>query len=97
MGEIMQRLCTFKELKMYGESLMEFKKSTHLKPNKNCNLSTWNHGCEPGWACGTAEKVDVKNKTYVPFRTDDCAPCCEGFFCPHGLTCMIRKYLKPAK
>ncbi|KAM5584202.1 ABC transporter G family member 28 [Rosa sericea] len=89
MGKIMQRLCTFKELSMYGESLVQVKKSSKLKPNKNCNLSTWNPGCEPGWACGTAEEVDVKNKTYVPARTEDCAPCCEGFFCPHGLTCMI--------
>ena len=97
MEEIMQRLCTFKELSLYAESLTDVKKSNKLKPNKNCNMSTWNPGCEPGWACGTVEKVDVKNKTYIPGRTNKCAACCEGFFCPHGLTCMIRKSLKPVK
>ncbi|PIA26833.1 hypothetical protein AQUCO_08700012v1 [Aquilegia coerulea] len=25
----------------------------------------------------------------MPARTRDCQPCCEGFFCPYGLTCMI--------
>nr|XP_011459358.1 PREDICTED: ABC transporter G family member 28-like isoform X2 [Fragaria vesca subsp. vesca] len=89
MEEIMQRLCTFKELSLYAESLTDVKKSNKLKPNKNCNMSTWNPGCEPGWACGTVEKVEMKNKTYIPGRTTKCAACCEGFFCPHGLTCMI--------
>ncbi|KAK3404971.1 hypothetical protein EUGRSUZ_K01252 [Eucalyptus grandis] len=25
----------------------------------------------------------------MPSRTHDCQPCCEGFFCPQGITCMI--------
>ncbi|KAI7751350.1 hypothetical protein M8C21_023447 [Ambrosia artemisiifolia] len=25
----------------------------------------------------------------MPFRTSNSKPCCEGFFCPEGLTCMI--------
>ncbi|KAE8679383.1 ABC transporter G family member 28 [Hibiscus syriacus] len=28
----------------------------------------------------------------MPSRTTDCQPCCEGFFCPRGLACMIRSY-----
>lgn len=64
-----------------------------MQPNKNCNLSSWLAGCEPGWACnvGPGQKVDLKNSEIIPSRTTECAPCCEGFFCPHGLTCMIRK------
>lgn len=70
-------------------------KTNYLKPNKNCNLSSWVDGCEPGWACsaGSNKKVDLKNTNDMPARTSDCAACCEGFFCPHGLTCMIRKYI----
>jgi len=50
-------------------------------------------GCEPGWACRTAKdvKVDLKDDKNVPVRTQQCAPCCAGFFCPRGITCMIRK------
>ncbi|KAJ6362576.1 hypothetical protein OIU78_002889 [Salix suchowensis] len=63
----------------------------YLKPNKNCNLSSWPNGCEPGWGCGTNpnQKIDLYNSKDMPLRTRDCQPCCEGFFCPQGLTCMI--------
>mgnify|MGYP004715546471 CR=1 FL=1 len=66
-----------------------------LKPNRNCNLTSWVPGCEPGWACsaGSNVKVDMKNSKYMPDRTHDSQPCCEGFFCPRGLTCMIRKWI----
>lgn len=67
--------------------------SHYLKPNKNCNLTSWVSGCEPGWACSAGEeKTDMKNSNDMPIRTEDCQPCCEGFFCPTGLTCMIRKF-----
>ncbi|KMT06284.1 hypothetical protein BVRB_7g162080 isoform B [Beta vulgaris subsp. vulgaris] len=67
------------------------KSSNYLKPNKNCNLSSWVDGCEPGWACsvGKDNKVDMKNTRDIPDRTQDCQPCCAGFFCPKGVTCMI--------
>lgn len=69
------------------------KSTNYLKPNKNCNLTSWASGCEPGWGCsvGHNQKVDLKNSKEMPARTRDCQACCEGFFCPHGLTCMIRK------
>ncbi|GFZ12813.1 ABC transporter family protein [Actinidia rufa] len=35
------------------------------------------------------KKVDLKNSKEVPDRTLDCQPCCDGFFCPNGITCMI--------
>ncbi|GKV46859.1 hypothetical protein SLEP1_g53820 [Rubroshorea leprosula] len=52
---------------------------------------SWVSGCEPGWACsvGKDRKVDLKNSKDIPDRTETCAACCEGFFCPRGITCMI--------
>ncbi|KAK6142004.1 hypothetical protein DH2020_016220 [Rehmannia glutinosa] len=98
--DAVQRLCTAAEVKFYGASLIEnaqsgsAKSSTYLKPNKNCNLSSWPSGCEPGWACsvGKDTKVDLKNSKDIPLRDIDCQSCCQGFFCPRGLTCMIREY-----
>lgn len=63
----------------------------YVRPNKNCNLTSWFSGCEPGWACSADpnQKIDFKNTQEIPYRTVSCQPCCEGFFCPQGLTCMI--------
>lgn len=95
-GDLAQRMCTAAEVKFYFNSFFskESRTTHYMQPNKNCNLSSWVSGCEPGWACsvGRGEKVDMKNSETIPSRADDCAPCCEGFFCPHGLTCMIRKF-----
>lgn len=94
----MQRLCTAAEIKFYFNSFYqsggEAKRSSFLKPNKNCNLSSWASGCEPGWGCsvGKDKKVDLKNSKDMPVRVQTCLPCCAGFFCPRGITCMIRKY-----
>lgn len=92
------RICTAAEVKFYLDSYFSSKASSkrtnYLKPNKNCNLSSWVSGCEPGWACSSqkGQKVDYKNAKVIPSRTTNCRPCCEGFFCPHGITCMIRKF-----
>ncbi|OVA12298.1 ABC transporter-like [Macleaya cordata] len=92
-GDLPQRLCTAAELKFYFDSLFKrgIKSTNYLGLNKNCNLTSWVDGCEPGWACsvGANTKIDLKDSKNVPYRTRDCQPCCEGFFCPHGLTCMI--------
>ncbi|XP_027173621.1 ABC transporter G family member 28-like [Coffea eugenioides] len=98
-GDAARRLCTAAEVKFYSSSLIDQAKETggvpttsnFLKPNKNCNLTSWISGCEPGWACSIEKdkKVDLKNSKDIPTRLSDCKPCCEGFFCPHGLTCMI--------
>lgn len=96
-GDIQQRICTAAEMKFYFDSFFQSSDSaTHLKPNKNCNLTAWVSGCEPGWACsvGQNRQVDLQASRNIPTRTQDCQACCEGFFCPHGLTCMIRKFLK---
>lgn len=67
---------------------------SYLNPNRNCNLTSWVPGCEPGWACSTGsnQNPDLRNLQDIPARTTDCQSCCEGFFCPQGITCMIRKY-----
>lgn len=95
-GDITKRLCTASEITFYFDSLFDRGgKTNYLKPNRNCNLSHWANGCEPGWACsvGGNEKVDLKNSKRIPDRTKDCRACCEGFFCPHGITCMIRRFM----
>lgn len=97
-GDITQRLCTAAEVKFYLNSLFErSSRANYLKPNKNCNLTSWVSGCEAGWACSASalssqQQVDLRNSQEVPARTTNCQPCCEGFFCPHGIACMIRKY-----
>ncbi|XP_047180627.1 ABC transporter G family member 24-like [Vigna umbellata] len=91
-GDIAKRLCTAAEVKFFLDSLLgKSVSANYLKPNKNCNLTSWVSGCEPGWACSnlSSQKVDLKNSKEIPARTSNCQPCCEGFFCPHGITCMI--------
>ncbi|XXG84839.1 hypothetical protein AAC387_Pa11g0061 [Persea americana] len=92
-GDLTQRLCTAAEIKFYFNGFMNQVGNTanYLRPNNNCNLTSWLPGCEPGWACsvGQDQKVNLKESEDMPDRTADCQPCCEGFFCPHGLTCMI--------
>uniref|UniRef100_A0A7N2MTV5 Uncharacterized protein n=1 Tax=Quercus lobata TaxID=97700 RepID=A0A7N2MTV5_QUELO len=92
-GDITHRLCSAAELKFYFNSFFERSGSTnYLKPNKNCNLTSWVEGYESGWACsvGSNQKVNLNDSKVIPARTLNCQACCEGFFCPHGLTCMIR-------
>ncbi|KAK6779548.1 hypothetical protein RDI58_021732 [Solanum bulbocastanum] len=92
--DVTQRLCNAAEMKFYFSSFLETKstqKANILRPNRNCNLTSWVPGCEPGWSCSVNknEKVDLKNAKDMPDRTRDYQPCCEGFFCPKGLTCMM--------
>ncbi|KAG4908110.1 hypothetical protein JHK84_056635 [Glycine max] len=93
--DIAKRLCTAAEVRFFLNSLLgKSVSANYLKPNKNCNLTSWVSGCEPGWACSvpSSQKVDLKNSKEIPARTSNCQACCEGFFCPHGITCMIRSY-----
>lgn len=95
-GDVTNRLCTAAEIRSYFKSFTAggIKRSNYLKLNKNCNLTSWVSGCEPGWGCslGQNQNVDLKASS-IPSRTRDCQPCCAGFFCPEGITCMIRKYV----
>ncbi|GFZ14323.1 non-intrinsic ABC protein 12 [Actinidia rufa] len=100
-GDVTQRICTAAEIKFYFNSFFERKSSNaqFLRPNKNCNLTSWAPGCEPGWASSVAPgvKVNLKDSKDMPARTYESQPCCEGFFCPQGITCMIRSYCPRAK
>ncbi|KAI7982161.1 ABC transporter G family member 28 [Camellia lanceoleosa] len=104
-GDLPQRLCTAAEVKFFFSSFFQggSKKTNYLKPNRNCNLTSWVPGCEPGWSCsvGKGKKVDLKSSKEVPDRTLNCLPCCEGFFCPHGITscdpCPLGSYCPLAK
>ncbi|CAN6997652.1 unnamed protein product [Brassica rapa subsp. trilocularis] len=91
-GDIGRRICTAAEMKFYLNAFF-FKSSNpgYLQQNGNCNLTSWVSGCEPGWACSIdpTEQVVLQNSTDFPERTRNCMSCCEGFFCPRGLTCMI--------
>lgn len=96
-GDIGRRICTAAEMKFYLNAFF-FKSSNpgYLQQNGNCNLTSWVSGCEPGWACSVdpTEQVDLQNSKDFPERTINCMSCCEGFFCPRGLTCMIRKLFR---
>ncbi|XP_041998927.1 ABC transporter G family member 24-like [Salvia splendens] len=88
-GDATRRFCTAAEAEIYFSNLKSGGDS--LKLNRNCNSSHWVAGCEPGWACGldNDDPVDLKNSRDIPPRGSDCDTCCEGFFCPQGLTCML--------
>ncbi|EPS60818.1 hypothetical protein M569_13983, partial [Genlisea aurea] len=96
-GDAVQRLCTAAEAKFYGVSMISnalggsSKSTNYVRPNRNCNLSSWPAGCESGWACSVpaGTKVNLKNDKDIPIRDQKSRPCCPGFFCPAGLTCMM--------
>ncbi|KAL6839762.1 hypothetical protein ACP4OV_030450 [Aristida adscensionis] len=92
-GDLPQRLCTPQEVKFYFSSLYDRngEKNIQLKTNVNCNISSWAPGCEPGWACAVdPNPIPSRNDNdTIPQRTRNCQACCEGFFCPRGLTCML--------
>ncbi|KXG31382.1 ABC transporter G family member 28 [Sorghum bicolor] len=93
-GDLQQRICTAAEMRFYFDSLMggdDTAETNYVRPNVNCNRSSWIDGCEPGWACsaGPDQKIDLQNSKDIPYRPIKCQMCCPGFFCPHGLTCMI--------
>ncbi|KAL0358647.1 UNVERIFIED_CONTAM: ABC transporter G family member 24 [Sesamum angustifolium] len=60
-GDLPQRLCTAAELKFYFTNFIGTATSpkTFLNPNRNCNLTAWVSGCEPGWACSAGFKQPV--------------------------------------
>jgi hypothetical protein len=98
-GDFRDRICTTAEIRYYFQSffLEGGSSASYVKPNKNCNLTSWVSGCEPGWSCNVDDKIDLKKDIKdIPSRIKDCQPCCERFFCPQGLTCMISKYISHA-
>ncbi|EOA39665.1 hypothetical protein CARUB_v10008306mg [Capsella rubella] len=96
-GGIERRICGAAEMKFYLDAFLnkthKIKNTEYLQPNVNCNRTSWPSGCEPGWGCSTLSPTEpvnqLQNHTQFPQRTENCMACCEGFFCPRGLTCMI--------
>ncbi|CAH8283804.1 unnamed protein product [Eruca vesicaria subsp. sativa] len=94
-GNMIKSICTAAEMRFYLNGFLSKtdNKQEYLQPNENCNLTSWVSGCEPGWSCSvdhlTEQEVDLQSKKDFPQRTRNGMPCCEGFFCPRGLTCMI--------
>ncbi|KAL2896652.1 ABC transporter G family member 24 [Bienertia sinuspersici] len=79
------RLCTEAEIRFY---LGGFSNEMGLQSNKNCNLTSWVAGCEPGWACSTGpvEGSDLENVQGIPARTSECKSC-SGFLLSFALIC----------
>ncbi|XP_074286785.1 ABC transporter G family member 24-like isoform X2 [Silene latifolia] len=90
-GDVESRLCTAAEIQFYLNSFFNRVGVNYMNPNRNCNSTSWVSGCEPGWACsiGSNQGFDLGNSQQIPARTLNCETCCEGFFCPQGLTCMM--------
>ncbi|MCO5587725.1 hypothetical protein L7F22_041677 [Adiantum nelumboides] len=98
---MLDRLCSAGEIKVYLESLIGVISSTGsgsaASPisNVNCNETHWSQGCEDGWSKSLQVAVTQTSDLYqdmniIPLRNGGTsAACCEGFFCPRGLSCMI--------
>ncbi|XP_057426553.1 putative white-brown complex homolog protein 30 isoform X2 [Lotus japonicus] len=56
-GDFRDRICTATEIRYYFHGFVEqggASSANYAKPNKNCNLTSWVSGCEPGWSCSAA-------------------------------------------
>ncbi|CAN6242581.1 unnamed protein product [Urochloa humidicola] len=92
-GDLVGRLCTPAEVKFYFSCFHDQNSENNifLKTTINCNQSSWVQGCKPGWACSIDPDLLLSNinSSTIPPRSTNCQQCCEGFFCPRGLTCML--------
>lgn len=93
-GDMVGRLCSVAEIKFYFNNYLANLQNGagYAKPNKNCNISSWVSGCESGWSSALSQPFQLPSlhvSNEIPARTANSEPCCEGFFCPLGLTCMI--------
>ncbi|XP_073385802.1 ABC transporter G family member 28 isoform X2 [Physcomitrium patens] len=84
-GTTTERFCVMSELRLYFENLAAVDTPP---PNLNCNATGWDQACEAGWAGRVSQVVELDSEI-VPSRLLDPLPCCAGFFCPRGLSCMI--------
>ncbi|VAH03883.1 unnamed protein product [Triticum turgidum subsp. durum] len=82
-------MCRKAEIELYLSSLGS---KSSVRISRNCNQFSWAPGCQSGWACSTQDTNSFANNSFenpVPSRAENCRPCCPGFFCPRGLTCMM--------
>lgn len=87
-GTMSARLCVLAEVKLYFDNIKNLDKP---KPNLNCNASNWSGACEAGFSAQKLTPGGLDSEI-VPVRNAFKMACCDGFFCPRGLTCMIRKF-----
>ena len=93
-------MCSAGEISGYVNSLVQLignsDETAQPLSNINCNLTNWSQGCEDGWARSAQNVTSIselyQNVTTTPLRVGDPYRCCGGFFCPRGLSCMIREY-----
>ncbi|KAJ1295422.1 hypothetical protein BS78_01G222700 [Paspalum vaginatum] len=88
-GEMVAMLCGKPEIELYIKSLASTSSRSNPRISPNCNQNSWALGCQPGWACMTDVVPSNSSGESIPPRAARCRPCCPGFFCPRGLTCMI--------
>jgi hypothetical protein len=98
-GQKAGRLCTKKKLELFfirTNPAAPPKRSDNCDPN---NLALF--GCLPGYASWTINPTSIGSEVEPPRgdltdnpTADDLGlmACCEGFFCPENLACMIREY-----
>jgi len=80
----------YSEIKFYFENLGQ---AATPPPNANCNSTSWSLACEAGWAASVASPSVNSDSSIIPSRLLNAKKCCAGFFCPQGLSCMMRKFL----
>jgi hypothetical protein len=80
----------YSEIKFYFENLAQ---AATPAPNANCNSTSWSLSCEAGWAASVASPSVNYDGLIIPSRLLNPKKCCAGFFCPRGLSCMMRKFL----
>ncbi|KAJ7563432.1 hypothetical protein O6H91_03G109900 [Diphasiastrum complanatum] len=91
-GSLLAGLCSQGEIMFYIKWILDV---ANLPPSPNCNETHWSKGCDAGWASLLVDTSDVNQITstnashYIPVRSLHDQPCCEGFFCPKGLNCMM--------
>lgn len=99
-GTMLDRLCSAGEINVYIDSLVGLIKSSESNgaappiSTMNCNETYWSQGCEDGWSRSLAVSVPNTTDLYqniasIPLRDNSSEVCCEGFYCPRGLSCMI--------
>ncbi|KAJ7289930.1 hypothetical protein O6H91_03G005400 [Diphasiastrum complanatum] len=91
-GSLLLRLCTVGEIQIYVKSIRNV---NDPPPIPNCNQTHWSKGCDAGWASVVLDVPQANPQpsrnfsTFIPKRATIGQPCCEGFFCPQGLSCMM--------
>lgn len=88
--DLFSTVCQSEELGKYFADLGRMK-AAGVRPNSNCSAGNWTQACDAGWAAVGLSNGTIPANTTIGGQSNS-RPCCAGFFCPPGLTCMIRKF-----